>query len=119
FGLPLRELAYAQLPLEEVLDEPFLGERLAESASWEARFRLLDEVFARRLDTAPPPVEVEWAWRALVAAGGGPRVARLAERLGWSRKRLAAGFAEHVGVPPKTLARIARFERARAPAKSS
>ena len=116
FGVPLRELAYGQAPLDDVLAEPFLAERLAEAASWEARFRLLDEVFARRVGEPAP--EVEWAWRTIVDAGGGVRVARLAERLGWSRKRLAARFAEQVGVPPKTLARIARFGRARSLAEA-
>jgi AraC-like DNA-binding protein len=111
-GLPMRELAYAQVPLDELIDEPFLAERLAEAPTWEARFRLLDGVFARRLDDDPSR-EVEWAWRALVGAGVDLRVARLAEQLGWSRKSLAARFAEEVGLPPKTVARIARFERAR------
>jgi AraC-like DNA-binding protein len=111
--LPMRELAYAQVPLEQLLDEPFLAERLAEASSWEARFRLLDGVFARRLGNGTSR-GVDWAWRSLVEAGGDLRVARLAERLGWSRKRLAARFSEEVGLPPKTVARIARFERARA-----
>jgi AraC-like DNA-binding protein len=111
FGLPLRQLAYAQVPLEEVLDEPFLAERLAEAPSWHTRFRMLDAVLARR---AEAPTEVDWAWAAIVAAGGNLRVGKLAEQLGWSRKRLAARFADQVGVPPKTLARIARFERVRA-----
>ena len=111
FGLPLRELACGQAPLDEVLDEPFLAERLAQATSWDERFRLLDEVFARRLGQPPP--EVEWAWRTIVDACGGVRVSRVAKRLGWSRKRLVARFGEHVGVSPKTLARIARFERAR------
>jgi AraC-like DNA-binding protein len=109
----MRELAYAQVPLDELLDEPFLAERLADAPTWEARFRLLDGVFARRLDDGPA-AEVDWAWRQLVDAGGDLRVAHLAERLGWSRKRLAARFAGEVGLPPKTVARIARFERARA-----
>lgn len=113
FGLPLCELAHAQAPIEALLDEPFLVERLVEASSWQARFRLLDEVFARRLADSEPVREVDWAWRSLVEAGGKVRVASLADRLGWSRKRLAARFAEQVGVPPKTLARIARFERAR------
>jgi AraC-like DNA-binding protein len=109
FGLPLHELAYAQAPLEDLLDEPFLAERLAGAGSWDDRFALLDAVFAKRL---APPTEVDWAWRTIVEAGGDLRVSRLAERLGWSRKRLAARFADQVGVPPKTLARIARFQRA-------
>jgi AraC-like DNA-binding protein len=111
FGVPLRELANAQVPLDELLTEPFLTERLAEAPSWERRFRLLDEVFGSRL--GPPAPEVEWAWRTIVGTGGSVRISHVAERLGWSRKRLAARFAEHVGVPPKTLARIARFDRAR------
>jgi AraC-like DNA-binding protein len=109
---PMGELAYAQVPLEELIDEPFLAERLAEAPTWNARFRLLDGVFARLLDDRAA-TEVDWAWRSVVEAGGDLRVAHLAERLGWSRKRLASRFAEEVGLPPKTVARIARFERAR------
>jgi AraC-like DNA-binding protein len=107
--VPLAELAYAQVPLEDVLDEPLLEERLAEEPSWEARFALLDEVFARRDAVS---TEVDWAWRTIVESGGNMRVNALAEELGWSRKRLAARFREEVGVPAKTLARTARFERA-------
>jgi AraC-like DNA-binding protein len=110
FGVPLDELAYSQVALEDVLDEPFLAERLAAAPSWQSRFRVLDEVFARR---ASPPTEVDRAWRAIVASGGATRVGDLAQALGWSRKRLAARFREQVGVPAKTLTRIARFDRAR------
>jgi hypothetical protein len=80
-----------------VLDEPFLAERLAEAPSWDARFRLLDAVLARR---AGGPTEVDWAWAAIVAAGGNVRVGKLAEQLGWSRKRLAKTFCR----PPPRLA---------------
>lgn len=119
FRLPLHELAHTQLPLGDVLDEPFLAERLADAPDWKARFRLLDRTFAMRLDdSAMSSGAVDWAWRSVVEAHGNVRVTRLAEELGWSRKRLAARFAEEVGVPAKTLARIARFERARALAEA-
>ena len=36
----------------------------------------------------------------------------LARQLGCSRKHLAAQFHEQIGVPPKTAARILRFDRA-------
>jgi AraC-like DNA-binding protein len=116
FGIPLDELAYTQVGLEDLLDEPTLAERLADAPSWESRFRLLDALFARRV---APPTEVDWAWRAIVASGGTKRVGAVAEALGWSRKRLASRFREEVGVPAKTLARIVRFDRARTLAETS
>jgi AraC-like DNA-binding protein len=120
FGLPLRDLAYRQVPLEEVLDEPFLVERLHDAGSWAARFRLLDSLLARRLrQAAPPSPHVVWAWRRLVGENGDIRVGSLAEELGWSRKRLVARFGEEIGLPPKAVARVLRFERARALAEAA
>jgi AraC-like DNA-binding protein len=113
-ALPLHELAYRQVPLEDVLDEPFLAERLHDAGTWEARFSLLDHVLARRLALAPSPSsEVVWAWRRLVDSHGAVRIGVIAGELGWSRKRLVARFREEVGLPPKTAARVLRFERAR------
>jgi AraC-like DNA-binding protein len=120
FGLPLYELAERQVPLEEVLDEPFLVERLHDADSWDERFRLLDEVFARRLaETGPPTLAVEWAWRRLVETNGAVRIGELTRELGWSRKRIAARFREEIGLPPKQVARLVRFECARALAESA
>jgi AraC-like DNA-binding protein len=112
---PLHELAERTVALDDVLgpgaDE--LVERLARLPAWGARFELLDAALARRLADAPPVSDgVAWAWRRLVETHGRERVATIAGELGWSRRRLAAGFREQVGVPPKTVARLLRFERA-------
>ena len=40
------------------------------------------------------------------------RIAALAETVGWSRSRLVDRFRREIGVPPKTVARIARFRSA-------
>jgi AraC-like DNA-binding protein len=40
-------------------------------------------------------------------------VAALAAELGCSRRHLATGFREHIGLPPKRVARVLRFARAR------
>jgi AraC-like DNA-binding protein len=113
-GLPLHELAERQIPLEDVVDEPFLVERLQDAESWDERFRLLDDVLVRRLADAPlPSPEIVWAWTRLVETDGGVRIAELARELGWSRKRIAARFRDHIGLTPKRAARLLRFERAR------
>ena len=119
--LPLHTLAQRTVGLDDVLgrgaDE--LVERLVAAPTWAARFELLDAAFARRLDDAPRPSPgVEWAYERLRATHGRVRVRELADELGWSRKRLASGFREQVGVPPKTVARLLRFERAAALAET-
>jgi AraC-like DNA-binding protein len=114
FGLPLYTLAHRQVPLEDVLGEPFLAERLHEAGGWDARFLLLDGVIARRLaDSRLASPGVLWAWRRLVETNGAVRVGELTQELGWSRKRIVARFREEIGLPPKRAARLLRFERAR------
>src|SRR5262249_42838854 len=39
-------------------------------------------------------------------------IGELAEELGWSHRRLIARFRDHIGLTPKTLARVIRFDRA-------
>jgi AraC-like DNA-binding protein len=114
FGLPMHTLARRVVTLEDVLDEPSIVDRLHDAGDWPARFRLLDDVLMKRLAAARPPTQgVVWAWQRLVQTGGGVAIGALAQELGWSRKRIVARFREEVGVPPKAMARLLRFERAR------
>jgi AraC-like DNA-binding protein len=115
FRASMSSLAHEVVALEDLLgrDARLLDERLAEASSWQQRFELVETLLAARLQAAqPPPADVDWAWRRLVASGGALRVEQLANGLGCSRKHLAARFREHVGVPPKLLARMLRFRRA-------
>jgi AraC-like DNA-binding protein len=112
-GLPLHELAHRTVELEDVIDEPFLVERLATARGWDARFELLDDTLTRRLANARPSPEVRWAWRRLRSTHGRLAVGALSEELGWSRKRIVARFRDELGLPPKAVARLLRFERAR------
>jgi AraC-like DNA-binding protein len=115
-GVPAGELAALDLPATDLLGRlgADLQERLQAAATWEERFRLLDEGLGRRLDrdrTAPP--EVRHAWHLLCASGGTVRVADAARAVGWSERHLAARFRVEIGLTPKTAARVIRFDRAR------
>ena len=111
-GVPLHELAGLAVPAEQILD-PFLVERLANTPGWDARFALLDETLAPRLADAHPSREVAWAWQRLRETQGRVAVGELAAGLGWSRKRIVARFRDEIGLPPKAVARLLRFEHAR------
>jgi AraC-like DNA-binding protein len=111
-GVPMRELANAVVALDDLLGPAAarLAERLQEAPTWPARFALLDAAFTRRLAEAPaPPPAVAHAFARL--ASDDVPVAALAQELGCSRRHLTAEFHEHVGLPPKRLARILRFRQ--------
>jgi AraC-like DNA-binding protein len=112
-GVPLDTLANRVVPLDEVLGDPSLAERVHDAGSWPERFRVLDNLVLRRLaDADGRDAGVVWAWRQLTATHGRSAIGTLAAELGWSRKRIVARFRDEVGVTPKTFARLVRFERA-------
>ena len=108
-GVPAGELAARVVALRDVLgrDAGELLDRLHGSGSWPARFAILDEILARRLGGAGAvTAEVAWAWRVLLARGGGVRIGD------WSRRHLGERFRSELGLSPKAAARVLRFERA-------
>lgn len=115
FSGVVAEAANRVVDLADVLgaDAGRLADRLAGAADWAARFALLDTVLLAKLAAARrPPPEVEHAFARLAASHGTVPVARLAEETGWSAKHLSARVRGTLGLGPKTLGRIARFERA-------
>src|SRR5262249_47401772 len=114
-GVPMHELARRSLPLADVIGPTAadLDERLADAETPSERFAIVEAALARGLAQAErPPPEVDGAWARLAASHGRERVEALAAALGCSRKHLAARFREHVGLPPKLVARTMRFRRA-------
>jgi AraC-like DNA-binding protein len=108
----MEHLARRVVSLEDVLGGDELVERLHDAASWQARFALLDALLLRRLDAAPPvDARVQQAWTRLRSSDGAIEIGALAREVGWSRRHLAQRFRTEVGLAPKTVARILRFER--------
>ncbi|MBZ9882190.1 AraC family transcriptional regulator [Mesorhizobium sp. CA10] len=115
FGLPMSELRDRMVGLDDALgfDGIALRERLGEASDWNARFDIAEGFITSRLVEANAlSPEIAWAYRAVIASGGRTRISTLAGEIGWSRKHLAARFTDAIGIGPKTLSRIVRFNRA-------
>ncbi|GAB3469135.1 AraC family transcriptional regulator [Actinophytocola sediminis] len=115
FGLPLKELSQVDVGIVDLLGAraAHLIEELAHIPAWPARFALLDRRLAEWLRTGPAlDAPVLGAWRRLITSGGRQTIGALAEEIGWSRPHLESRFHRQVGLPPKSVARIARFHRA-------
>lgn len=115
FRVPMHELTHRVVRLEDLVGRSgaLLREALAYAPTAEDKFAVLDAFLLERLDDALSPVPtITRALGRLRATAGAIPVSALAEEVGCSRRYLAAGFREHVGVSPKLLARILRFQRA-------
>jgi len=118
-GLPLSELTGACVPLEDVFGDAGreLVARIRESDDWDARFDVIEAFLLARLHRTPiapqPDPAVVWAWERLRASHGDARVEALAAELGCSRRYLRDGFVRQVGLSPKTVGRLMRFQHVR------
>jgi AraC-like DNA-binding protein len=114
-GVPMDELAQRVVTLEEMFGRggPLLREAVAVAPDLAGRFAVVDEFLLTLLDRARSPVpSVTRALGRLHESGGTVPVGVIAAEIGCSRRHLIRRFREQVGVTPKLLARILRFERA-------
>lgn len=102
---PLQDLVgnAAQRLRERLLDSASVAERLTLVEDW-----LLDACMSGR---SVHPL-VHWTLARIGQSGGRVRAEELAREAGCSRKYLGALVGRAVGLPPKSLARICRFQRA-------
>ncbi|ODA95626.1 AraC family transcriptional regulator [Mesorhizobium sp. SEMIA 3007] len=115
FRLPMSELTDSMVVLDDVLgaEGMALREQLGNAPDWASRFDLAEAFVTARLErAAETPLEIAWAYDRIIASGGRARISAIAEKLGWSRKHLAGSFSNAIGIGPKTLSRIVRFNRA-------
>jgi AraC-like DNA-binding protein len=113
YGLPMSELTGRIVDLDAIFGREGrdLAEAVRGSAAWEERFALIDSFLLRRLARAATPSRAAlWAWTELRRTGGRTPAGDLAHRLGWSPKKLIREFRDQVGLPPKTVARVIRFD---------
>lgn len=113
FRAPLALITDAGVPLSDLTKGfPSLGERAHE------RVGRVEEVLRPLLANARPDARVDAAVEAIIRSGGRASMESVAASAGVSRQHLARSFTHHVGVSPKTFARVMRFRCALALARS-
>jgi AraC-like DNA-binding protein len=113
-GMPMSELANRTVPIDDVFGRfgRDLVQRVGDAPDWPTRFALIDDVLRARLaEAGPVDTGVAWSLDRIVGSGGAAVIGDLADQLGWSHRRLIARYRDTVGLPPKLIARIVRFER--------
>lgn len=121
FAMPLNELSDRMVGLDDVLGAAgtALRERLGAETDWHCRLGLVESfVMDKVTKSRAASREVDGALRAIATSGGRVTISSLAADIGWSRKHLASRFADQVGLSPKAVARIVRFNRASALART-
>ena len=113
FRLPASELHNQVIPAD-ALWGGFVAEareQLYATPTVAARFALLERLLLTRLLDAPRGLDmVQFAVDSIADRSGTLAIATLSERIGVSQKHLDAQFRQLVGVSPKTLARVYRFQ---------
>lgn len=115
FGLPMCDLAGRMVTLDDLADRGIadLRHKLEDNRHWHARLDLAERFVIERLRRGPAlSAAVASAYRELAFCHGNVRIEAIAGRLNWSRKHLSKRFQEEIGLPPKVLARMLRFNRA-------
>lgn len=89
-----------------------LSEALETGTTWREKLARVEAVLLHRLLAAPAPTHsLQPALRQLVATGGCWPIEQLAHELGLSQRQLQRRFLREVGLGPKLLARILRFQQ--------
>jgi len=107
------EVASRLVPVEDALGAAgrALRERLGNAGTWTERFALA-EAFLTERTLGPARPEIARLCAVMARSGGTVPIGALAADIGISRKHLADLCSRHLGVGPKTLARMVRFRRA-------
>lgn len=118
FGAAATELGFPVTDGEDVLGAPAerLRQRLIETAGWESRCAVLQKYLRNRLDDAGrlgavrPELTAGWSWLARHRGAGS--IEGLARHVLLSPRQLRTLFVREIGVGPKTVNRLFRFQHA-------
>lgn len=90
-----------------------LTERLRSTPSWDDRFALTSAFLRSRTSgkfaVAP---EFVYAWDQIARTRGNLRIETISTETGWTRQRLWSHFRSRIGVSPKRVSELVRFDHA-------
>lgn len=117
-GMPVAGTVHQSIPLEALLgpaaDE--LEGRVIEARTADERIDIVERMLLRRLGArnaiAPDQSRIGRAVERIYRAHGRIAIDQLGGELGMSYRALDRAFSRHVGIPPKRLSRIVRFNYA-------
>ena len=109
---PLYSLTDNNIPTDDIWgrDGTYLEESVLEASSDKQRQQLVEEFLLRRLDRTAARPRLDAAIAEIIRSRGQVRVHRVASQIGLSSRQLEREFRSGVGVTPKALARIMRFQ---------
>jgi AraC-like DNA-binding protein len=110
---PMNLIANQAIDLEQIDTKlaRLIGARVGTTTDWSERFDAVEQVIAERVMPDGAPGTIERAWQRLTSAGGRVPLESLASEAECSHRHLIAQFQTFVGLRPKTVARIVRFNR--------
>ena len=112
--LPMSELTNRLVGFEEVFTElrREVEQLLPGATEPNSKIALIQDILLRRLqESTGTNSVVEYCVEAIRKSAGLIAISELEERTGYSRRYLEMLFKNHVGITPKTLAGIVRFQK--------
>ena len=116
FGLPMNALAETMADPADILGPPFdrLRQMLGNETCRERMLDMVETFIAARLEKAAlARSDVLHVYSKMAGSSGTLPIGMLAELADISRKHLNRLFLDAFGLPPKTVSRILRFQRAK------
>lgn len=118
FGLPAAELGLLAVDGRDVLGGAAteVHDQLRSADSWAARFRLLQAFLRRRVEqacAAAPRAEIVEAWTWMARFRGRGSMDGVSRHVHLSGRQLRTLFGREIGLSPKQVSRLLRFDHAK------
>ncbi len=112
FKYPIGEFSEMEIPVQEVFPHAAeLLEKVAEQFSFEGRIRAFERFYLKHFhNVLEVPLLVKHLTEKIITLRGNMNVKELSQDTGYSSRYMLKTFEKYVGVSPKLLSRIVRFQ---------